>query len=131
MAPFFGVGHEHQICVRLTAQQVAQIVRDSHGSGATNFVALLAGHIARHEIPPIHVWEQRGREAGGTSQVSSSLVKGLLVLAALSDGEPTSVTDLATALEMKPSTTHRYMNTLLTLGLLQQDPKTRLYRLAI
>jgi DNA-binding IclR family transcriptional regulator len=29
---------------------------------------------------------------------------------------------------MSPSTTHRYMTTLLAVGLLEQDPRTRRYR---
>jgi DNA-binding IclR family transcriptional regulator len=30
---------------------------------------------------------------------------------------------------MSPSTTHRYMTTLLAVGLLEQEPRTRRYRL--
>ena len=58
-------------------------------------------------------------------------MKGLLLLAHLASGEPTSIKNLADELAMGPSTTHRYMHTLLILGLIEQDPKTRKYRLAV
>jgi DNA-binding IclR family transcriptional regulator len=31
---------------------------------------------------------------------------------------------------MSPSTTHRYLSTLLAVGLLEQDPRTRRYQVA-
>jgi DNA-binding IclR family transcriptional regulator len=41
------------------------------------------------------------------------------------------VTDLAGRLEMSPSTTHRYLTTLLAVGLIEQDPRTRRYRVPV
>jgi len=35
---------------------------------------------------------------------------------------------VAAQLELSASTTHRYMSTLLAAGLLEQDPRTRRYR---
>lgn len=46
-----------------------------------------------------------------------------------SDGDSLAVTDVASRLGMSPSTTHRYMTTLLAVGLLEQDPRNRRYRL--
>jgi hypothetical protein len=111
-------------------RRAGQVVRNAQGGGAASMALLLSGRISRREIPPLSVWEERSREAAGKSQVSSSLVKGLLLLAHLVSGEPTSIKDLADELKMSPSTTHRYMHTLLILGLIEQDPKTRKYRLA-
>jgi biotin operon repressor len=105
-------------------------VRNAQGGGAASLVLLLSGRVSRREIPPLSVWEERSRVAADKSQVSSSLVKGILLLAYLVSGEPTSIKDLAEELGMSPSTTHRYMHTLLILGLIEQDPKTRKYRLA-
>lgn len=63
-------------------------------------------------------------------RLSRSLLLGLLVLACFpTDGGSLAVTDVAGRLDMSPSTTHRYMTTLLAVGLLEQDPRTRRYRL--
>jgi len=65
-------------------------------------------------------------------RLSRSLLLGLLVFASFpSDGSGLAVTDVASQLGMSPSTTHRYMTTLLAVGLLDQDPRTRRYRLAL
>jgi len=62
-------------------------------------------------------------------RLSRSLLLGLLVLACFPrDGGSLAVSDVAERLDMSPSTTHRYMTTLLRVGLLEQDPQTRRYR---
>lgn len=62
-------------------------------------------------------------------RLSRSLLLGLLVFACFpSDGHALAVTDVAGRLGLSPSTTHRYMTTLLAVGLLEQDPRSRHYR---
>jgi len=64
-------------------------------------------------------------------RLSRSLLLGLLVLAVFpADGSSVSVTEAARRLDMSTSNTHRYFKTLLAVGLLEQDPRTRGYRLA-
>ena len=64
--------------------------------------------------------------------MSRSLLLGLLVFACFPrDGSGLAVSDVAARLEMSPSTTHRYMTTLLAVGLLEQDPRTRRYRVPL
>jgi hypothetical protein len=64
--------------------------------------------------------------------LSQSLLRGLLVLTCFPlDGTERGVADIAEQLGMNTSTTHRYMTTLLTVGLLERDPLTRRYRLAV
>jgi len=63
-------------------------------------------------------------------RLSRSLLNGLWVLAGLG-GEALSVTEAATRAGMSASTTHRYLSTLLVAGLVEQDPKSRLYRSAL
>jgi DNA-binding IclR family transcriptional regulator len=41
------------------------------------------------------------------------------------------MTDVAHELEMGASTTHRYISTLVEVGLLERDPVSRKYRLAV
>jgi DNA-binding IclR family transcriptional regulator len=66
----------------------------------------------------------------GESRFSFSLVRGLLLLADLADGHRASLTDLAADLNLCESTARRYLRTLVMAGLVEQDPKTSLYRLA-
>jgi IclR helix-turn-helix domain len=72
------------------------------------------------------------KELSQSPRLSRSLVLGLLVLAAFPlDGDALAVTDVAASLQMSPSTTHRYLTTLLAVGLLEQDPRTRRYRVPV
>ncbi len=65
------------------------------------------------------------------SRLSRSLLAGLLMLASFpADGSYLRVAEAAKMLGMSPSTTHRYLATLLAVGLVEQDPRTRRYRLA-
>jgi hypothetical protein len=60
---------------------------------------------------------------------SRSLLRGLAVLASLDpDGTGRKVTDVADELDLGASTTHRYLSTLLEVGLLERDPVSREYR---
>ena len=62
-------------------------------------------------------------------RLSRSLVTGLLVLASCpADGSYLSNAEIAAALEMNESTSHRYISTLVAVGLLERDPGTRHYR---
>jgi DNA-binding IclR family transcriptional regulator len=66
------------------------------------------------------------------ARLSRSLLSGLLVFAAFpADGESLGNLDVARMLGMSPSTTHRYISTLLEVGLLERDAGTRRYRLAL
>ena len=61
---------------------------------------------------------------------SRSLARGLsLLLCFKAEGEWRGVVEMAEELEMSPSTAHRYILTLLQLGLLERSPETRKYRL--
>ncbi len=63
------------------------------------------------------------------TQLSQSLLRGLSVLACYGPDRPwRSIIELAHHLGMSPSTTHRYVKTLKTVGLMEQDPSTREYR---
>jgi hypothetical protein len=64
-------------------------------------------------------------------RLSRSLILGLLLLAASpSDGGYIANSELAEILELSASTTHRYVSTLVAVGLMERDPTTRKYRIA-
>jgi hypothetical protein len=68
-------------------------------------------------------------QARANSSTSRSLVLGLIVLAAFpGTGETRRLSEVAKELEMSPSTAHRYLHTLITLGLIERDEENRRYR---
>jgi hypothetical protein len=63
-------------------------------------------------------------------RLSRSLLRGLSLLTCFGpDGGARGVVELAHDAGMSPSTAHRYASTLVELGLLERDPKSRKYRL--
>jgi len=63
--------------------------------------------------------------------LSMSLLTGLLIYDAFpTNGNTLGVNELAAAIKASPSTTHRYLTTLVAVGLLQQNADTRRYQLA-
>jgi hypothetical protein len=64
-------------------------------------------------------------------RLSRSLLCGLLLMAALPvDGSYLGNAQLARVLSMNVSTVHRYLQTLMAVGLVERDPGSRRYRLA-
>jgi hypothetical protein len=107
------------ITIELTRAQVDQVVRHS-SDGAT--VSNILHGLAEGGL------ESSFAALSESPRLSRSLLLGLLVLAAFpTDGEALAVSDVATRLGLSPSTTHRYMITLLAVGLLEQDPRSRRY----
>jgi DNA-binding MarR family transcriptional regulator len=108
------------ISIDLTGPQIDRIIRESgQGGGIASMLRGLAGDetlLSRYEA------------LAESPRLSRSLLLGLLVLASFpDDGSSLSVSDIAGRLGMSPSTTHRYLSTLLAVGLLEQDPRTRRY----
>jgi hypothetical protein len=65
-------------------------------------------------------------------RLSRSLLRGLAILTCFgADGEPLGIMDIATQLELSPSTAYRYVLTLVEIGLLERCPRTRKYRLSV
>jgi hypothetical protein len=61
-------------------------------------------------------------------RLSRSLLCGLVVLVSFpADGGERGIKEIARELSLSTSTAHRYIRTLLTVGLLEQNPRTRGY----
>jgi IclR helix-turn-helix domain len=108
------------ISIELSKAQVNEVVRGVAGERGVS--DLLRG------LQDQQTFSARYRTLADSPRHSRSLLLGLLVLTCFpSDGTELAVTDVAQQIEMSPSTTHRYMTTLLAVGLLEQDPRTRGY----
>jgi len=117
------------VSIELSKAQVDQVVR-SAGQGGTMSVLLSAlkdpnwtlALDSDEWIYPAQLEDRR---------LSRSLLSGLLVLSCFpADGGYLGIAELARMLGMNTSTTHRYVTTLLAVGLLERDATTRRYRLA-
>jgi hypothetical protein len=117
------------VTIELSKAQVDQVIRAA-GQGGTMSVLLsavrdtswtLAAAFEDGELPA-QMDDRR---------LSRSLLAGLLVLSCFpADGGYLGIAELARSLRMNTSTTHRYVTTLLSVGLLERDAGTRRYRLA-
>lgn len=137
-APDAGGGSSHHgggrpreglVSVELTNAQVESVVRATADAHGPSLSLLLSGLIAEQAISESSL-EQRYWAELESGRLSHSLFRGLLILALFISGEEgRGVVDVARQLGLSPSTTHRYITTLVAFGLLVQDPATRKYRL--
>jgi DNA-binding MarR family transcriptional regulator len=112
------------ICIELTGAQVEKVVRKS--SRDDGISGLLRGPRDRAALA------SKSRALADSPRLSRSLLLGLMVLACFpADESSLAISDVAGQLSMSPSTTHRYITTLLAVGLLEQDPRTRRYRVPV
>jgi IclR helix-turn-helix domain len=110
------------VLVELSRAQVDRVVRSAAEGGSMS--VLLSG---LKDIRAALAHEPNQLE---DSRLSRSLLAGLLMLASFpTDGSYLGNAEIARLLNMNPSTAHRYVSTLVAVGLLERDPATRRYRL--
>ncbi|MGD1057553.1 MAG: helix-turn-helix domain-containing protein [Solirubrobacteraceae bacterium] len=120
---------EGNVSLELTTAQVEGIVRATAEARGPSLSLLLSGLIAEQAISESSLEERYWAELE-SGRLSHSLFRGLLILALFISGEEgRGVVEVARQLGLSPSTTHRYISTLVAFGLLIQDPSTRKYRL--
>jgi len=119
------------VCLELTNSQVEDVIRATREARGPSLSLLLSGLITDQAIGDGSL-EDRYEAELESGRLSHSLFRGLLILALfISGGDGRGVVEVARELNLSPSTTHRYMSTLVAFGLLAQDPTTRKYRLAL
>jgi hypothetical protein len=127
-----GVGSQasgQMVRLELTNAQVEDVIRASTQAQGPSLSLLLSGLVTEQTISEGSL-EDRYTAELESGRLSHSLFRGLLVLALFISGhEGRGVVEVARQLGLSPSTTHRYMTTLVAFGLLVQDPGTRKYRL--
>jgi cytochrome c553 len=103
------------IAITLSPTQIDEVVRAASRSRAPSISTVIGGYLPSDLDDP---------------RLSQSLVRGLSLLTCFgSDGAARGIVELALDAGMSPSTAHRYASTLVELGLLERDPKSRKYRL--
>lgn len=118
-----------RITIELSKAQVDQVIRAA-GEGGTMSVLLSALKDPDWTLA-VNSREWAHPEQMDDRRLSRSLLSGLLVLSCFpANGSSLGIAELARMLDMNTSTTHRYVMTLLAVGLLERDPATRRYRLA-
>lgn len=132
--------HDNEnISITLSPVQVEQIMRAASKSPNGTVSNLLLAALDNAHDPPAGSGrrafdlQRASQEALNAAlddpQLSQSLLRGLSVLACYGPDRPwRPIIELANQLGMSPSTTHRYVKTLKTIGLMEQDPTTREYR---
>ncbi|HLH14248.1 MAG TPA: helix-turn-helix domain-containing protein [Solirubrobacteraceae bacterium] len=119
-----------KVSIELSQAQVDQIVRAA-GQGGAMSVLLSALNDPSSSLGVDSQQEWSFPAQMEDRRLSRSLLSGLLVLSCFPvDGGYLGIAELARLLGMNTSTTHRYVSTLLAVGLLERDAATRRYRLA-
>jgi DNA-binding MarR family transcriptional regulator len=112
---------ENGITIELSRAQIKQVIREA--AADDGLLGLLGG------LKGIDL--ETSSAQLDDARLSRSLLRGLMVLASFSaDGIARPVTDIAHQLGLGISTTHRYISTLVEVGVLERDPDSRQYRLA-
>jgi IclR helix-turn-helix domain len=110
------------VSIELSPAQVDRVIRTAAEGGSMSL--LLSGLRDVREVLA------REPSQMDDNRLSRSLLAGLLMLATFpTDGSYLGNAEIARLLDMNPSTTHRYVSTLVAVGLLERDPITRRYRL--
>jgi IclR helix-turn-helix domain len=110
------------VVIELSEAQVDRVVRAALGTG--NMSVLLSGMSDVRDVVAAAMEQLEG------ARLSRSLLCGLLLLATFpADGSYVGIVHVARTLGMSVSTVHRYLTTLVAVGLLEQDSSTRKYRL--
>jgi hypothetical protein len=112
------------VTLELSAAQIEKVMRAS-APRPTLADALIGLRDVREVL-------ELSTEQMANARLSRSLIAGLLTLASFPrDGSYVGNGELAEMLEMNQSTAHRYISTLVALGLVERDPDSRRYRLAL
>ncbi len=114
---------EPPISITLSPRQIEEIVRAADPGRAPGFAALITAALSR-------CTEEAGMPVYDDRRLSRSLLRGLAILTCFGPEEQAlGLMEIAERLQVAASTIHRYVITLVEVGLLEQSPRTRKYSL--
>lgn len=111
---------DRDVLIALTDDQVEQVVREASGRQ----------HPASHlpDLGQIDIVSEVVLPLLEDDSYSRTVLRAVLVLNALpADGGERELTEIARDVGLSPSTTHRYMQTWMAVGLVEQHPRSRGY----
>jgi hypothetical protein len=133
------MNNSETISIILSPAQVDQVVRAAARGTTPGFSTLISSKLKLDLTPEDGAAGAPSPADGGgylpvneDARLSRSLLRGLSILTCFgADNSERGIIEMASQLGMSPSTTHRYVSTLVELGLLERSPRTRKYRLAL
>ncbi len=133
------MNNSEKISITLSPAQVDEVVRAAARGTTPGFSSLISSRLARGQTAEGTREDGDASDSGGgflpvsdDARLSRSLLRGLSILTCFgSENRERGILEMANQLGMSPSTTHRYVSTLVELGLLERSPRTRKYRLAL
>jgi IclR-like helix-turn-helix domain-containing protein len=123
-----GASGAEGVRIELSREQIDRVIRAAGKGGVMSVLLSALRDPAWTLVLDAEQWGALSR--ADDRRLSRSLLSGLLVLSCFPrDGRQLGIAELARRLDMNTSTAHRYVTTLLAVGLLERDPVTRRYRL--
>jgi IclR helix-turn-helix domain len=118
-----------RVFIELFPTQIDQIFRVLAETGVPSVAALLSGLMSDRPLSRVEL-EERYSSQLKDGALSRSLLRGFLVLACfLPEGAERGISELSDELELNISTIHRYVSTLVVIGVLEQNKATKKYLL--
>jgi IclR helix-turn-helix domain len=120
---------EPEIWVPISIAQAARLIQQVVGAKGPG-VSLIRVLLAFGGQDRVAMADLRVDPEFDDRKISQSLIVGLLVLTSFYEDTKQTVTAISTDIGQPPSTTIRYLKTWVAVGILEQDPTDRSYRLA-
>jgi hypothetical protein len=121
--------YDARVFIELFPTQIDQIFRVLAESGVPSVTALLSGLMSDRPVSRVEL-EERYSSQLKDGALSRSLLRGFLVLACfLPVDTERGISELSDELELNISTIHRYVSTLVVIGVLEQNKATKKYAL--
>lgn len=122
---------EPEVWVPISLAQAERLIQQVVGAKGPG-VSLIRVLLALGGLDRVDMADLRADPEFDDRNLSRTLIIGLLVLAGFPpDHSAVKLTDMALATGLSHSTMHRYVTTLMFVGLLEQDPQTRSYNRSV
>lgn len=120
---------EPELCVPISIAQAERLIQQVVGAKGPG-ISLIRVLLALGGRDRVAMADLRSDPEFNDRKISQSLIIGLLVLTGFYPDVDQTVSAISIDIGQSPSTTLRYLKTWVAIGVLEQDPTDRSYRLA-